>query len=156
MLEHLRARQISLTGLLLRLADRQLLLPNVAIAELIGYQPGQRSAGAPAWHLGFISWRQQQVPLLGFEAACGGLTVVGERAQIVVLNTLGDSSLRFIGLLLQDIPRSCKLDEQLSYVDVPLAPLELAAVQVGDVMARVPDLEGMERLFDSSREVSSG
>jgi len=48
--------------------------------------------------------------------------------------------------LLQDIPRSCKLDSQLNYVDVALAPLELAAVQVGDQVARVPDLVGLERL----------
>ena len=65
---------------------------------------------------------------------------------MVVLNALGDTGLRYLALLLQDIPRSCKLDSQLNYVDVTLAPLELAAVQVGDQVARVPDLVGLERL----------
>ena len=37
MLEH---RTSHLTGLLLPLADRTLILPNVAVAELIDYQPG--------------------------------------------------------------------------------------------------------------------
>lgn len=45
---------------------------------------------------------------------------------------LGDTGLRYLALLLQDIPRSCKLDSQLNYVDVALGRLELAAVQVGE------------------------
>ncbi len=142
-----QSRQVSLTGLLLPLSDRTLLLPNVAVAELIDYQPGTPVANAPAWHLGMITWRDLQLPLLGFEAACGGASPLGERTRIVVLNALGDNPLRFIALLIQGIPRSCKLDSQLSYVDVPLAALELAAVQVGESVARVPDIEGLEALF---------
>ena len=146
MLDHLAGQRVSLTGLLLPLADRTLVLPNVAVAELIG----QRAIGCePAeipWHLGWVDWRQQRLPLIGFEAACGGHTPCGERARIVVLNALGDTGLRYLALLVQDIPRSCKVDSQLNYVDVPLAPLELAAVQVGDQVVRVPDLPGLERL----------
>ncbi|HWV08675.1 MAG TPA: chemotaxis protein CheW, partial [Pseudomonas sp.] len=37
----------SLTGLLVPLADRTLLLPNVAVAELIPYRAPQVSAGMP-------------------------------------------------------------------------------------------------------------
>jgi chemosensory pili system protein ChpC len=35
----------------------------------------------------------------------------------------------------------------LSYVDVPLAELELAAVQISDRVAKIPDLDGLERLL---------
>ncbi|MDE1168497.1 MAG: chemotaxis protein CheW [Pseudomonas sp.] len=146
MLDHAIGRRTSLTGLLLPLSDRCLLLPNVAVAELIGYQFGQPAPDAPAWNLGQIAWRNQQLPLINFEAACGAPAVVGERARIVVLNALGDSPLRYIALLIQGVPRSCKLDTQLSYVDVPLAPLERAAVQVGEQVVKVPDLVGLERL----------
>jgi chemosensory pili system protein ChpC len=147
MLDHAIGRRTSLTGLLLPLSDRCLLLPNVAVAELIGYQFGHPAADAPAWNLGQITWRNQQLPLVNFEAACGGPAMVGGRARIVVLNALGDSPLRFIALLIQGVPRSCKLDTQLSYVDVPLAPLERAAVQVGEQVVKVPDLVGLERLI---------
>ncbi|MNI99084.1 hypothetical protein D3C73_1580770 [compost metagenome] len=68
----------------------------------------------------------------------------------MVLNALGSSRQRFIALLVQGIPRSCKLDSQLNYVDVPLAPLELAAVQVGDQVAKVPDLPALERLLEDA------
>lgn len=150
MAEPLRDRRDSLTGLLLPLADRYLLVPNVAVAEFIDYQPALRSADAPPWCLGQITWRNQSLSLLSFEAVSEQPSVVSSRARIVVLNALGDSGQRFIALLIQGIPRSCRLDAQLSYVDVPLAPLELAAVQVGEVVARVPDLEGLEELLGSA------
>ena len=145
------SRLTSLTGLLLPLSDRHLLLPNVAVAELIDYQDCSAEPGAPEWYLGPISWRELTLPLLSFEAACGGRTRVGGRARIVVLNALGGrNDVRFIALLTQGIPRSCKLDNQLSYVDVPLSELELAAVQVGDTVAKVPDLVALEqRLVDA-------
>ncbi|MBC3957635.1 chemotaxis protein CheW [Pseudomonas triticifolii] len=139
-------RLTSLTGLILPLSDRHLLLPNVAVAELIDYQDCSAEPGAPEWYLGPISWRERTLPLLSFEAACGGRTRVGGRARIVVLNALGGRhDVRFIALLTQGIPRSCKVDSQLSYVDVPLTELELAAVQVGDTVTRIPDLQGLEQ-----------
>ncbi|BAP42722.1 chemotaxis protein CheW [Pseudomonas sp. 21LCFQ02] len=140
------SRRSTLTCLLLPLSDRYLLLPNVAVAELIDYQDCHADPNAPAWYLGNIRWRELDLPLLSFEAACGGRTKVGGRARIVVLNALGgNAERRYLALLIQNIPRSCKVDNQLSYVDVPLASLELAAVQVGDTLARVPDLVGLEQ-----------
>jgi chemosensory pili system protein ChpC len=79
--------------------------------------------------------------------------VTGERARIVILNTLGGNpDLKFIAMVVQGIPRSYKVDSQLSFVDVPLCPLERAAVQVGDHVARIPDLLALERLV-SGEEV---
>ena len=126
MLDH---RVGSLTGLLLPLSDRYLLLPNVAIAELIDWQHGDHA-----------------VPLISFEVACGSSLVIGERARIVILNTLGGNpDFKFIAMVVQGIPRSYKVDSQLSFVDVPLSTLELAAVQVGDHVAKIPDLQALEK-----------
>lgn len=148
MLDH---HATSLTGLLLPLADRHLLLPNVAVAELIDYQRGEPAGDSPLWYLRQITWRDRQLPLISFEAACGSPTVVGERARIVILNALGGrAELKFIALLVQGIPRSYKLDSQLSFVDVPLAPLEQAAVQVAEYVAKVPDLLALEQMLVDS------
>jgi chemosensory pili system protein ChpC len=153
MLDH---RTSNLTGLLLPLADRNLILPNVAIAELIDYQPGTFDLDTPPWYLGLVTWRDRQIPLLSFESACGSKTVIGDRARIVVLNALGGRpQLKFIALLVQGIPRSCKLDSQLSYVDVPLCPLEKAAVQIAEQVAKVPDLLGLEALLVEAGLVQS-
>ncbi|PVZ15551.1 MULTISPECIES: chemotaxis protein CheW [unclassified Pseudomonas] len=143
-------RRHSLTALLLPLTDRQLVLPNVAVAELIDDRPGVPVAGAPSWHLGHIAWRHRELPLLSFEAACGTEPKRGERNHIVVLNALSGGPLAFYAMLVQGIPRSFKVDSQLSYVDVPLDRFELAAVQLGESVARVPDLDGLERLVQQA------
>ncbi len=77
----------SLTGLLLPLSDRTLLLPNVAVAELIAYRNPQVAAGVPQWYLGQVAWRDLRLPLLSFEAASSGepqtaVDIGGETARI--------------------------------------------------------------------------
>lgn len=137
----------SITGLLVPLADRTLLLPNVAVAELIAYRAPQTvQSNAPAWFLGQVSWRDLVLPLLSFEAASDGQAETGSRAQVVILNALGGRDhVKFIALLVQGIPRSIKVDADLARSDAPLAPLELDAVNLGDIQARIPDLIGLEQ-----------
>ncbi|MBO3277801.1 chemotaxis protein CheW [Pseudomonas schmalbachii] len=136
----------SLTGLLVPLADRTLLLPNVAVAELITYRAPQAVDGLPDWYLGQIAWRDLRLPLLSFEAASGGQAQVGQGARVVVLNALGGRPrVKFLALLVQGIPRSVKLGPDLARADVPLAPLEMDAVKLADEVARIPDLEALEQ-----------
>lgn len=136
----------SLTGLLLPLSDRTLLLPSVAVAELIPYRGVQGSPELPPWLLGLVSWRDLRLPLLSFEAASGGTPRVGTTPRIAVLNAIGGRpQVKFLALLLQGIPRSLKVDGRLPAVDAPLAPLELAAVDLGEGIAKIPDLEGLEQ-----------
>ena len=136
----------SLTGLLVPLADRTLLLPNVAVAELIPYRAPQVSEGMPEWFLGQIAWRDLRLPLLSFEAASGGQAQVASGARVAVINALGGRpKVKFIALLVQGIPHSIKVDASLARADVELAPLELDAVNLGDMQARIPDLVGLEQ-----------
>ena len=137
----------SLTGLLLPLSDRTLLLPNVAVAELIAYRNPQVAAGVPQWYLGQVAWRDLRLPLLSFEAASSGeqQPVLGSSARVVVINALGGRPhVKFLALLVQGIPRSVRLDANLASTAAPLAALELAAVDIGGETARIPDLAGLE------------
>lgn len=136
----------SLTSLLLPLVDRTLLLPNVAVAELIPYRAPQVSAGMPSWFLGQIAWRDLRLPLLSFEAASDGQAQVGAGARVAVINALGGRpTVKFIALLVQGIPRSVKVGPELARADVRLAPLELGAVSLGDAVLKIPDLIGLEQ-----------
>lgn len=141
----------SLTGLLVPLADRNLLLPNVVVAELITYRAPHPVDGLPSWYLGQVAWRDLRLPLLSFEAASDGQAEVGSGARVIVVNALGGRpNVKFFALLVQGIPRSLKVGSDLKRLDVPLAPLELDAVDLGDAQARIPDLAALEqKLADS-------
>jgi chemosensory pili system protein ChpC len=136
----------SLTGLLMPLGDRTLLLPNVAVAELIPYRTPQVSEGMPSWFLGQIAWRDLRLPLLSFEAASDGQPTVNPGSRVAVINALGGRpAVKFIALLVQGIPRSIKVGAELVRADVALSPLELDAVQFGEAVLKIPDLVGLEQ-----------
>ncbi|QLC72791.1 chemotaxis protein CheW [Pseudomonas sp. LPB0260] len=136
----------SLTALQVPLADRTLLLPNVALAELIPYRAPQVSAGMPAWFLGQIAWRDLRLPLLSFEAASDGQVQVGSSCRVAVINALGGRpKVKFLALLVQGIPRSIKVDGELARADEALAPLELDAVAWGEDTLKIPDLIALEQ-----------
>lgn len=148
------SRRDVLSTLLLPLAERQLIVPDVAVAELIGYRPGLPVASPAPWDLGDIAWRGRHLPLVSFEAACGQPVPRGEKVRIAVMHGVGPQ-LPFFALLMQGIPRTFRADSQLSYIDVPLGSLELAAVLVGNDVARVPDLDGLAEVILRGR-VSKG
>ncbi|MEK1906653.1 MAG: chemotaxis protein CheW [Pseudomonas sp.] len=136
----------TITALLVPLTDRTLMLPNVAVAELIPYRPPQVTAGLPAWFLGQVAWRNLQLPLLSFEAASDGQPLIGPGARVAVINALGGrDQVKFLALLVQGIPRSLKVDAHLAPSSEPLAPLELGAVQLGEAVVKIPDLVGLEQ-----------
>lgn len=136
----------SLTGLLMPLSDRTLLLPNVAVAELIPYRAPQVSDGMPDWFLGQIAWRDLRLPLLSFEAASDGQAVVNSGSRVAVINALGGRPMvKFLAVLVQGIPRSIKVEASLARAEAVLAPLELDAVQLGDAVLKIPDLIGLEQ-----------
>ena len=138
----------SLTALLVPLADRTLLLPNVAVAELIPYRPPHVTPGLPSWFLGQVAWRDLRLPLLSFEAASDGQAQIGSNARVAVINALGGRPhVKFLALLVQGIPRSVKLDSTLARANVPLAPLELDAVSLADNLLKIPDLVGLEQML---------
>ena len=100
----------SLTGLLMPLGDRTLLLPNVAVAELIPYRAPQVSDGMPDWFLGQIAWRDLRLPLLSFEAASGGQAVVNSGSRVAVINALGGRPMvKFLAVLVQAFPAPSRL-----------------------------------------------
>lgn len=138
----------TLTGLVVPLNDRSLLLPNVALAELMPYRAPLAIPGMPAWMLGQVAWRDLRLPLLSFEAASDGQAQIGSTARVAVINALGGRPhVKFLALLVQGIPRSVKLESNLARANVPLAPLELDAVSIADNVLKIPDLMGLEQML---------
>ena len=138
----------TLNCLLLPLTDRTLLLPSVALAELINQRPVEPRPGMPDWYLGEIVWRGLRLPLLSFETASSGTlpAAPASGARVAVINAIGGRPhLKFFALLVQGIPRPCKLDAALAAAGAPLAALELGSAVAGGEAARIPDLIGLEQ-----------
>lgn len=133
--------------------QRSLLLPNVAVAEIVDYQEPVPVEGAPQWLLGEISWRGQQLPLVHYEALCGdGLTERQRDARLAIINTVKDhGGVAFYALLTAGIPRLLRVGADLSaqadgqFLDAQT----LAQVELNGQAATIPDLDSVEETVAS-------
>lgn len=138
-------------SLLIPLQGRQLLAPNVTVAEIVPVSQVVPVQDAPAWYLGNCTWREQTIPLLSFEVMNGeDKPGVAPRSRFAVLNTTGQhESLPFIAILTQGLPRLARVtEEEISQrEDADNKPFELMHVSWAGEEAVIPHVEAMERAF---------
>lgn len=137
--------------MLIPLQGTRAVLPGATVAEIIPYHEPQRLQGMPSWLLGVLRWRGQDVPLVCFEAVIGNsLPRVYPQARIAILNTLnGDPALRFLGALIQGIPRQLHIDSSIITAAREKEPGThgvLSRVLVEGEPAIIPDLDYLEKL----------
>ena len=95
------------------LLNMQLLLPNSAVAEIIGYSVPEGNDENSGWYHGLIDWRGVKVPVISIEHMCEMDTAEpGARTRIAVIyNPRKDKDLPYLGLIMQDIPRAYLAEE---------------------------------------------
>lgn len=137
-----------LFGLVLKGADRQLLVPRSALCEVIGYSDPEPAGRVPEWLLGYVRWNGQAVPLVVFECLAGAATpAVGSRTRVAVLTGLaGRLSPPCIALLVQDHPQPVRLTaDALEAGETPGIECVRATVLLNGEPHQVPDLAFIER-----------
>lgn len=141
----------SLSCVMIPVHGRQLLLPNVSIAEVVDNAGKDANPGAPDWLAGRLDWRGLDLAVISYDAANGGtLAMPGEsRGRIVVLNRISDASdgQRFLALIAQGIPSQVRIsEEQITRLDGDTGPADLMQVDVDGETAWIPNLEYLESL----------
>lgn len=134
-----------LATLLIPVTGKQLVLPNVTVAEIIPYVEPVTEAGKPEWYLGKFSWRNISVPLVSFE----GLNqepVAGPHRErrIAVLNGLVNNQLLpFCAIVAEGVPRLMRVmsDEVSIDEDATPGPAEISRVLVSGEPAVIPDID---------------
>ncbi len=142
----------SVRSLWVPLEGVNLLVPNVAIAEVIDYQPLDLIHDGPDWLLGCLRWREQELPVVSVERLCGfNLPQGGRGSRISVLNSvLAGSELSFYAIVTADIPRLFSADEDAlggSMLGDRVLPRTVAdCVRIGNEEALIPDLESIQTM----------
>lgn len=145
--------QDTMRTLIIPMQASNLLLPNVAVAEVMPYINPRSIADAPDWLLGSINWRGQTIPLISYDRFQGVDTSEGiNQARIVVFNTVhADSGLKFYALVTTGIPQLKRVNPDLLQ-EISTDPVDgvLSQVQIGETTAIIPDLEGLESAVATS------
>ena len=94
--------------MLLPLTTLNLLVPNSAVAEIIGYSTPRQLSDTSDWFTGVVLWRGVYIPVVAVEQMCNqGTALVGPRARIAIIyNPEKDPDLPYLGIHMQDIPRA--------------------------------------------------
>lgn len=138
--------------LLAPITGRQLLLPNVTVADVL--PPAELApapAGAPEWLRGHVQWRDAHVPVIAFEAA-NGEAAPREYQRIAILNGItGNAALPCYGVLVQAPPRTAKVKiaELEDLENAPVGPVEFLQVRYAGELAVIPDLDALEARLTS-------
>ncbi|WP_022963616.1 chemotaxis protein CheW [Halopseudomonas pelagia] len=149
----------SLNGLIVPLTEQGLLLPNVAVAELVSFRITRDVPGAPDWFLGWTRWREQQVPLVDPYRLLGQTPDnSGRQPRTLIMNAIGGrEGVHFIGMRVWSIPRSRKvLRGEINEVDGSElgepAPYISQSVQLADEAECliIPDLEAIELALEQA------
>ena len=134
-----------LPSLLIPMNGRPWLIPSIVVAEVIPLRQPDRPGHGPEWLLGWINWREQDLPLISYEKLNeSGQVNIGPDARIAVINTVSGVS-RFYAVVVQGIPRLLRVDKG-DPVEEPgdTGPAEAMYVQVGGDLAVIPDLDAVE------------
>ncbi|MEI6415232.1 MAG: chemotaxis protein CheW [Pseudomonadota bacterium] len=141
----------SIRCLVLPLGDWRLLVPNAAVAEIIGYQESSHLHQASPWLLGFQTWRGLPLPVLDLVQSFIELPLMGAsyRARVVVCRTLNqDPQLSHIGIFSKGIPKLALVSpETLMSSDyrMPEGSLVPWVCQLAGQTALIPDFDAVER-----------
>lgn len=142
-----------IASLLIPMQGRPWLLPNIAVAEVIPLRQPDRPGHGSEWLLGWINWRDQDIPLLSFERLNeSGQVTIGGEARIAVLNSV-TGNVGFYAVVVQGIPRQLKVNRQdLVEEPVDTGPAEAMYIQLGGDLAVIPDLDAMEQAVSGLRQ----
>lgn len=131
-------------GLMVPLQGRPLLVPNLAVAEIVPFDAPVPVAGKPAWFLGEMSWRGIRIPVISLALLRGDDEEMPPEVRIAVFNGL-DGKLPFYGIVSHGIPRLVRVRAQdMEPTDGMYTPFDDAFVAVSGELAIIPNLVQIE------------
>ena len=134
-------------SLLIPLHDKQLILPNVTVAEIIPYRAPTAISDNAEWLLGQLEWRNVQIPVISYELLNGAGVPPLDGARLAVINgTCENQSLPFYAILIQSIPKLAHIKEEdiVSVEAMHSGPYDQMTVSLDGEQATIPNLEMIE------------
>ena len=133
------------------LREMNLLLPNVAVAEIGSYRAPEARADMPEWFLGMVKWREKTIPVISLETVCG-LNVPSNPvfSRLMIVNSVSPGSpVEHYAIVTAGLPGLIRFgddtaDEVVEYENDGLKCI----VRIGQEEAVIPDLEYLQGLLE--------
>jgi chemosensory pili system protein ChpC len=128
-----------------------LLLPNMAVAEISSYRVPEAQPDMPEWLLGTVSWRGQDIVVISLEAFCG-IRVPSNPvfSRLMIVNSVRDDSpVQNYAIVTAGLPGLIQFgyDTPDSFADFEEDGLK-CQVRIGNEEAIIPDLDYLQGLLE--------
>lgn len=143
--------QEKIRSLWVPLRNMNLLLPNMAVAEIGSYRKPARVEGAPDWLLGNVRWRGLDVPVLSLETLCGmSVTSNPVFSRLMFVNSVHPgSSVPNFAIVTSGLPGLIQFGADTSSAcQAGEHPGIRCVVQIGSEQAAIPDLDYLQTLLE--------
>lgn len=137
-----------IASLLIPMIGKPLLLPNVSVAEIVGWEQPEKEEGSPDWMLGTVEWRGVPLPVVSLELMNNPeIEDAAQGQRLAVVNGIGEYKQPFYAISVQGIPRLVRVfpEEMGAQEDAVDEKAYDTMVLVSGERAVIPDLATVER-----------
>lgn len=134
------------------LRDANLLLPNVAVAEISSYRIPSPLEGMPEWCLGTVKWSGEDIPVISIEAVCGlSLQSNPVFSRLMIVNSVRQNSpVGHYAIVTAGLPGLIQFGPDTADQVVPCENDGLQCiVRIGNEEAIIPDLDYLQELLEN-------
>jgi chemosensory pili system protein ChpC len=134
------------------LRDANLLLPNMAVAEISSYRVPSPLPGMPEWCLGTVKWSGDEIPVISIEAVCGlSLQSNPVFSRLMIVNSVRpDSPVHHYAIVTAGLPGLIQFGPDTADQVEPCVNDGLQCiVRIGDEQAIIPDLDYLQGLIEN-------
>lgn len=91
-------------GIVLKLANLNLLLPDIMVEEIFWPSQVKPIADSPDWFMGYFDWAERRIPLISFESLNGleGREFLEGKAVAIINGSVNYNHLPYYGVLIED------------------------------------------------------
>ncbi len=147
--------QEKIRSLWVPLRGMNLLIPNMAVAEISSYRVPEAEPDMPDWYLGTVKWRGETIPVISLEAVCG-MPVPNNPvfSRLMIVNSVSkDCGVQNYAIVTAGLPGLIQFGEDTAdeYRDFEEDGLK-CQIRIGNEEAVIPDLEYLQGLLQEYRD----
>ncbi len=139
-------KTVDLITMLLPVGGKNLLLPNVSVAEIIQLGDLATADDMPTWLVGTCCWRGTRIPVLAFDAINEEQALESEYGFHAAVINGALEGLPFYAIATKSPPRMIRINDReiVENADTEVGPAELMTVDACGETATIPNLEYIE------------
>lgn len=139
--------------IILTLRNENIVVPSVAVADIVSAKSVSEIPGAPNWLLGNLSWRGAEVPVVSFETAGGHKGYnLSMNTQVAVLYTVSsgdEQTYPYIGVVVSGVPHTSAFTREQIKVDAGAKnnnPMVAEKVRINGAAVSILDISNIESM----------